>query len=163
MIIQTHILILTFFLRSSNKCNYFLYLLIRCFIINGSITYKQNSITHIQIMPSSISNPFISHSKRVMLISEYTTNHHPLRLETDATHSRQQLISLSVTFRGKRCAATRASSPVLQLYPEKRLNAFISQNIPLIHICHLFWMNLANPSKCIYAISLSIQQPSSLL
>ncbi|MFN5426603.1 MAG: hypothetical protein ACK5BO_01095 [Bacteroidota bacterium] len=40
-------------------------------------------------MPSSNSNPLISHSKWIMLISEYTTNHHPLRLDTAATHSRQ--------------------------------------------------------------------------
>ncbi|MCA6494501.1 MAG: hypothetical protein IM564_04970 [Chitinophagaceae bacterium] len=70
-------------------------------------------------MPSSISNPFISHSKRVMLISEYTTNHHLLRLETAATHSKQQLISASLTFPGKRCAATRASTLVFQVYPGK--------------------------------------------
>ena len=127
------------------------------------ITYKRNSITHNQKMSLSISKPLISHSKWIMLISEYTTNHHLLRLDTAATHSKQQLISLSVTFRGKRCAATRASTPELHKCPEKRLNAFISQNILLIHICHLYWMNLANPSKCIYAIILSIQQPSSLL
>ncbi len=75
-----------------------------CFTNSVGITYKRNSITHNQKMPSSNSTPLIPLSKWVMLISEYTTNHHLLRLDTAVTHSRQQLISLSVTFLGKRCS-----------------------------------------------------------
>ncbi|MCA6462494.1 MAG: hypothetical protein ACK5RI_01820 [Bacteroidota bacterium] len=70
-------------------------------------------------MPSSISNPLNPLSRWLMIIHNLNTNHHLLRLETAATHSKQQLISASLTFPGKRCAATRASTPVLQVYLER--------------------------------------------